>query len=187
MVQIPPGLAAADQPLVGCRLHRDRLFQEALEELASGSGSSAVEVERELVEVVLQMRETDGALVSAEQPALEQRRHQVHSGQKFGRRAFAPLQHRDLVLIPFRLQPRIAFPPIRVPEPEGQGLPRLLTNSGGRWSARAGNGCTAGWRWTRRVDPADETTHMAYWSQLNSPIRAISRLCVSAQADRRRR
>src|SRR5712692_8163881 len=78
MVRIPPGLAATDQPLVGCRLRRDRLFQEALEELASGSGSSALEAERELVEVVLQMRETDGALVSAEQPALEQRRPTTH-------------------------------------------------------------------------------------------------------------
>ena len=39
-------------------------------------------VERELVQVILQMLFADPALMGAEEPALQQRHHAVHPGQR---------------------------------------------------------------------------------------------------------
>jgi len=55
------------------------LFEEPVEEHASGSRSTAVEAERELVKVCLHVSGLDAALVSAKQPALGERSDAVHA------------------------------------------------------------------------------------------------------------
>ena len=59
----------------------DRALQEAVEEQPAVAGAAAVEAERELVEVVVQVGVADAALVGAKHPALEKRRDQVHVRQ----------------------------------------------------------------------------------------------------------
>jgi len=49
------------------------LLEESVEEEAAVTRAAAVEAEGELVEVVVELLRADGALVGAEQPALEQR------------------------------------------------------------------------------------------------------------------
>src|SRR5664279_1031646 len=57
------------------------LLQQAVEKHAACAGVSAVEAEGVFVEVVGQQLVADGVLQRAGQPAFEQRRDQVHSGQ----------------------------------------------------------------------------------------------------------
>jgi len=63
-------------------VHCDRLLEEPVEKLSSGSGSSPVESERKLVKVIVKMRSPNGSLMSSEQPAFQQRRHTVNQRQK---------------------------------------------------------------------------------------------------------
>ena len=58
--------------LVSRRIHGYRLLDEPIEEFAAAFGFAAVETEGELVQVVVQMFVAHGALMGAQQPALEQ-------------------------------------------------------------------------------------------------------------------
>src|SRR6266536_638401 len=57
----------------------DGLLEQAVEEQAAMSRAAAVEAERELRQVVVQVPGADGALVGAEQPTLEQRGDPVNT------------------------------------------------------------------------------------------------------------
>ena len=58
--------------LVSRGIHGHRLLDEPIEEFASAFGFAAVETKGELVQVVVQMFVAHGALMGAQQPALEQ-------------------------------------------------------------------------------------------------------------------
>ncbi len=58
--------------LVSRGIHGYRLLDEPIEEFASAFGFAAVETEGELVQLVVQMFVAHGALMGAQQPALEQ-------------------------------------------------------------------------------------------------------------------
>ena len=59
----------------------DGKLEHPVEEQASTSGLATVETEYELVQIALEVRLVESALVSAEQPSLRQRRHPMHSGK----------------------------------------------------------------------------------------------------------
>ena len=88
-----------DKRRVGCRVDGDRLLHESIKQLATVPGRSAVEPERELVEVVIEMGAAHGALMRAEQPTFQERHDPVHVRQQFGRRFLPPLQKRDAMSI----------------------------------------------------------------------------------------
>jgi hypothetical protein len=58
----------------GYRRDHDGLLRETKEQLATALWSSPVESEGELVQVVIQVIGSDGSLMSAQEPAFEQRR-----------------------------------------------------------------------------------------------------------------
>ena len=70
------------QLALGHRGDRHRLLCQTVEELAAGAGSATVETERELIQVVVQMRRTNGSLMSTQQPALQQGGHPMAMGQR---------------------------------------------------------------------------------------------------------
>jgi hypothetical protein len=63
--------AAAEELRERFRLDLDGLFEQPVEEETAVVGAAAVEAEGEFVQVVVELRRADGALVGAEQPALE--------------------------------------------------------------------------------------------------------------------
>src|SRR3990172_3216945 len=63
--------------LGGNRIGRNDLLGEAIEELPPRSGGPAVEPEGELVQVGVQVRRSNGALMRAQQPAFQQSDHPV--------------------------------------------------------------------------------------------------------------
>ena len=56
-------------------------MDEPIEQFAAAARCSAIKSERELVEVVVQMRGPDRSLIGTHQPALQKRRHQVRQFQ----------------------------------------------------------------------------------------------------------
>ena len=80
-----------DQPFVRSWLDGQSLLREAKEQLSAVARGPSVEAERELVQVVVQMRRTDGALMGAEQPPFEQGDDAVHSRQTLGTQVRAVL------------------------------------------------------------------------------------------------
>jgi len=58
--------------LIGQRVDANRVFEQPQEQKTTASRPAAIETEAELVEVVVEMLWADCALVSADQPALEQ-------------------------------------------------------------------------------------------------------------------
>ena len=66
------GLRVGDELAVAHRRVCDGEFEDAVEEHAAAAGSASVEPKDELIEVALQMRVLDRALVRAQQPALRQ-------------------------------------------------------------------------------------------------------------------
>ena len=72
---------ASDQGLVGDRIDHDSLLHEAVEQFAAVAGATPVEPESELVQVEFQMVATDGALMGAEDPALDKRGDPMNPGQ----------------------------------------------------------------------------------------------------------
>jgi len=66
------GRFSSDKGSVGHRVTLYRLLHQTIEEHAAGFGSAPVETERELVEVVVQVRRTDRALMDSEPPASQQ-------------------------------------------------------------------------------------------------------------------
>ena len=100
-----------NRPRERYRFNRHRLLHESVEELASGFRSSAIESERELIEVVIQLLSRHNPLMNTQQPALQQGRHQVDTGQKRRDCLSAPADH--LVLVPATAQPLVTFPSVR--------------------------------------------------------------------------
>ena len=76
--------ATLNQLLVGDRLKGHGLLHETKEELAAVPGPTAVEAERELVEVGVQMRPTHPPVMGPKQPALEQRDDPVDPREQLG-------------------------------------------------------------------------------------------------------
>ena len=76
MVPFPRPSAARDvfdQVSIGSGLDTHRLLDEQVKELPAMPRPSAVEAERELIEVIVEMRGSHGALVRSQQPPCEQR------------------------------------------------------------------------------------------------------------------
>ena len=70
------------RPLSGRGLHGDGLLREAVEQLPPPARGPAVEPERELVQVGVQVRHRDTPLMDAQQPPLEQGRDPVDARQQ---------------------------------------------------------------------------------------------------------
>ena len=86
------------------------LLCQSKEQLAPGGGRTAIEAERELIEVVIEMIVTNGALMGAQEPAFEQRDNTMNPGQQVLAFRLAPL-HPSVV--PVALQPTISIQAIR--------------------------------------------------------------------------
>ena len=80
-----------DDPIIRNGVHCDGLLREAEEEFAAAAGSSPVEPERELVEVVVEMFVADRPLVGSHQPALEEGNHAMDPGHQLRRGLLLPL------------------------------------------------------------------------------------------------
>ena len=65
------GCAGSNEGGVSGWFYGDSLLDEAKKQLAAAAGSAAIEPEGELVEIIIQVFETDRPLMSAQQPALE--------------------------------------------------------------------------------------------------------------------
>src|SRR5437660_8856002 len=90
-----------------------RLLKQTVEKFAARGGSSTVESERELVEVVIQMVWADRSLVRPEQPPLQQRGDAVYAwhGSYRGTRRL-PLEPSHPVAVAHRVQAAVAGPPV---------------------------------------------------------------------------
>src|SRR2546426_5318731 len=106
--------SASHDRLVRGRFHSYGLLQQPIEKLSPRAGFATVKAERKLIQIVVQVLQADRTLVGSDQPALQQRDHQMHPGQEFGCRLLAPLQHRHSVSVSFHLQTGVSFPPVRV-------------------------------------------------------------------------
>src|ERR1035441_10892756 len=67
--------------MIRVRWDSDSLLDQPVEELAPRRGRASIEAKGELVEVVVEMAVPHGSLVSAHQPAFEQRKHRMHPRQ----------------------------------------------------------------------------------------------------------
>jgi hypothetical protein len=65
---------STDNRFVRYRRHRDGLLDKPVEEFATTAGRAPVEPKREFVQVIVKMFTTHRSLVSAEEPAFQQRR-----------------------------------------------------------------------------------------------------------------
>jgi hypothetical protein len=63
---------AADEGAVGNGRQLDCLLEETIEQLAAGAARAPVEAEGELVEIVVEMLDAHGPLVSSQKPPLEE-------------------------------------------------------------------------------------------------------------------
>src|SRR2546422_3119773 len=106
--------SASHDRLVRGRFHSYGLLQQPIEKLSPRAGFATVKAERKLIQIEVQVLQADRTLVGSDQPALQQRDHQMHPGQEFGCRLLAPLQHRHSVSVSFHLQTGVSFPPVRV-------------------------------------------------------------------------
>ncbi len=80
--------------------------------MCDAAGSTAVESEGEFRQVAVEVLEADGSLVGAEDPALEQREHQMNPRQHLCGRLIEPRDHRHDVLIPLVAKAGMAVPTI---------------------------------------------------------------------------
>src|SRR6516165_5885524 len=110
----PRGIRSTDDIQVGCRPNGGRLLHQAEEELASMRRRSAVETEREFVQVVVQMLRAVGALVSSQKPSFHQRGDTVDARHQFVRLTSAPLYVADLVSVPLFVQTLVSQPAVGV-------------------------------------------------------------------------
>ena len=65
-------------PVMGNRIGGHSLLRQTKEELASTLGSPAIEAERELVQIVVEVLVADRSLVGSNQPPFEQGDHTVN-------------------------------------------------------------------------------------------------------------
>ena len=80
------GQAGSNDRGVSGGFYGDSLLDEPKKQLAAAAGSAAVEAEGELVEIIIQVFETDRPLMGAQQPALEQRDNPMDPWKRIGRR-----------------------------------------------------------------------------------------------------
>ena len=73
-----------DKVPIRCPFSCHYLLSKAEEDFTRMTGAAAIETKRVLVQVPLQMLVADGPLVSTQEPAFEQGRHAMHSGQDLG-------------------------------------------------------------------------------------------------------
>lgn len=73
---------AANHAVIWRRFHVQGLLYQAIEQLAPRTGFSAIESKREFIQVVIQMVPTHRPLVSSQQPAFEQSRDPMNSGEQ---------------------------------------------------------------------------------------------------------
>ena len=78
------GLAAVspNQTFIPHWRRRHGLLNQSIEEFGPAAALKKVELERELVEVIIQMLARDSTLVGAQQPPHQQKRHTVHARQQ---------------------------------------------------------------------------------------------------------
>jgi hypothetical protein len=79
------------------------LLREAKEEQAPTLGSPAIEAERELIEIVVEVLMADRSLVGSNQLPLEQGDHTVNPWHQVRQSFLFPFEQRDLVLVAFAL------------------------------------------------------------------------------------
>jgi hypothetical protein len=91
---------SADHLAIGRWRDFDGLLQQAVKQFAARSGSASVKTERELVQVIIQVGGLHGSLMRAQQPALEERGHAMHSRQEPARCVLVLLPEQDCLLVP---------------------------------------------------------------------------------------
>ena len=86
---------------VGDRINLHCLLQEAIEQVATCSGSAAVEAEGKFIEVIVQVLMAHSSMMGAHQPALKEGNDVMHSRQELAWRFFASLEENDLMDVAF--------------------------------------------------------------------------------------
>ena len=71
-----------DERRVGCGFNGNGLLHRSVKKLPAVTGGPPVEAERELVQVVVEMRAEDGSLMRAEQPPFQQRHDAMDTRQQ---------------------------------------------------------------------------------------------------------
>src|SRR5439155_25765166 len=108
-------LGMSHQVPVSHRMMADGELEHAVEDQAPAAGPAPVEAEAELVQVALQVRILDRALVGAQQPALGQRGDPVDPGQQLARvlpaGACVPLAAPDIAVAE-SVDPLVAHPAV---------------------------------------------------------------------------
>src|SRR3989338_1830107 len=99
-------------------LDRHGLLDQPVEELAAPLGGAAVEPERELVQIIVQVRRTDRPLMGAQEPAFQQGDHAIGAGQQVLPHHRRLLPHDLMAVASFR-QPAVAPQSIRLDEATG--------------------------------------------------------------------
>jgi len=107
-------LAADDDAAVGHRIDLNRLLYEAKKKKSASLGSAAIESERKLVKVIVEMLMTHSPVKRPHQPSLEKRNDVVHTRQQLIWSFFLSLEKRKLVDVAFPFQRRIAQPRVRM-------------------------------------------------------------------------
>src|ERR1700730_18412477 len=101
-----------DKTVIRRRLYGHGLLREPEEQEPPVPGGPTVEAERELVQVVVQMRLAHGTLMGPQQPALEQRRDAVDARKTLHRQILPPAQQGDPMTIASCLEPVVVVPPV---------------------------------------------------------------------------
>src|SRR5713226_6801635 len=88
------------------------LLHQAVKQFPAMLGGSSVEPERELVEVVVQMRVGDRALMRAEEPPFQQGHDQMDTWQQGAGRFGMVGNKRDAMAVPMALHAVVAEPAV---------------------------------------------------------------------------
>src|ERR1035437_1536496 len=108
-----------DDPVISDRIDGHSLLRKTKEQLTSTLGSSSVEAERELVQIVVKVLMTDRSLMGSDQPSFEERDDLVHSRHQLRWSLLLASEKRDLVFIALPFQGKVAQPAIGVNDASG--------------------------------------------------------------------
>src|SRR5437879_3485258 len=103
-----------DHRVIGRGRSARGLLHQPEEELAAAFRRPAIEAKREFIQVIRQMPRCHRALVRTQYPPLQERGNPVYTRQQLGRFLPASPQSRDLPLVAFGLQARVALPAVGV-------------------------------------------------------------------------
>ncbi len=103
-----------DHRVIGCRRRAHGLLHQPEEELASAFRPPAIEAKSEFIQVVRQMPRCHCALVRTQYPPFQERGNPVHARHQRGCLLPATPQSRDLPMVAFGLQARVALPAVGV-------------------------------------------------------------------------